>query len=293
MAKQVIGVGSSGNDGTGDDLRTAGGKINDNFTELYTDVAALQVATGGASSNLGVGFDSNSIVFEGATADSFETTFTITDPTKDNIVTLPDSTGTVLLDTTIGGSVANAINGIVDSAYIALRSGIAQDSSQTLLIVRANSIDSGLATALIDSAYVTARAPITSTLDSAEVQKMIDSNGGLDSSEVQAMIDSNRGLDSSEVTTIIDSDYVRLKQLSNFNYVDSGAVETLVDSDYVLSRTTQVNLNAYTVANKPNNPEHGALIFVKNGASGDPCLAVFDSDTGAFRRIVLGAAVST
>ena len=293
MAKQVIGVGSSGNDGTGDDLRTAGGKINDNFTELYSDVAALQVATGGAAGNLGVGFDSTAIIFEGATADSFETTFTITAPTKDNTITLPDSTGIVLLDTTIGGSIANSINGIVDSSYIALRSGIAQDSSQTLLIVRANSIDSGLATALIDSAYVTARAPITSTLDSAEVQKMIDSNGGLDSSEVQKMIDSNRGLDSGEVTTIIDSDYVRLKQLSNFNYVDSGAVETLVDSDYVLSRTTQVNLNAYTVANKPNNPEHGALIFVKNGASGDPCRAVFDSDTGAFRRIVLGAAVST
>jgi len=249
MAKQVIGVGSSGNDGTGDDLRTAGGKINDNFTELYTDVAALQVATGGASSNLGVGFDSNSIVFEGATADSFETTFTITDPTKDNTITLPDSTGTVLLDTTIGGSIANSINGIVDSNYIALRSGIAQDSSQTLLIVRANSIDSGLATALIDSAYVTARVN-TSTLDSAEVQRMIDSNGGLDSSEVQKMIDSNRGLDSAEVTTIVDSDYVRLKQLSNFNYVDSGAVTTLVDSDYILTRATQVNLNAFTVGDQ-------------------------------------------
>ena len=292
MAKQVIGVGSSGNDGTGDDLRTAGGKINDNFTELYTDVAALQVATGGASSNLGVGFDSNSIVFEGATADSFETTFTITDPTKDNTITLPDSTGTVVLDTTIGGSIANSINGIVDSNYIALRSGIAQDSSQTLLIVRANSIDSGLATALIDSAYVTARVN-TSTLDSAEVQRMIDSNGGLDSSEVQKMIDSNRGLDSAEVTTIVDSDYVRLKQLSNFNYVDSGAVTTLVDSDYILTRATQVNLNPYTVASKPNNPDHGTLIFVRNGASGNPCLAVFDSASGNFLRIALGAAVST
>ena len=292
MAKQVIGIGSSGNDGTGDDLRTAGGKINQNFTELYTDVAALQVATGGAAANLGVGFDSNAIVFEGATADSFETTFTITDPTKDNTITLPDSTGTVLLDTTIGGSIANSINGIVDSSYIALRSGIAQDSSQTLLLVRANSIDSGLATALIDSAYVTARVN-TSTLDSAEVQKMIDSNGGLDSSEVQKMIDSNRGLDSSEVTTIVDSDYVRLKQLSNFNYVDSSAVETLVDSDYILTRATQVNLNAFTVANKPNNPDHGTLIFVRNGASGNPCLAVFDSASGNFLRIALGAAVST
>lgn len=36
MAKQTIGLGSSANDGTGDDLRTGGDKINDNFDEIYT-----------------------------------------------------------------------------------------------------------------------------------------------------------------------------------------------------------------------------------------------------------------
>ena len=35
MAKQTINIGSSANDGTGDPLRTAFDKINDNFTELY------------------------------------------------------------------------------------------------------------------------------------------------------------------------------------------------------------------------------------------------------------------
>jgi hypothetical protein len=35
MAKQAIGIGSSANDGTGDPLRTAFDKINDNFDELY------------------------------------------------------------------------------------------------------------------------------------------------------------------------------------------------------------------------------------------------------------------
>lgn len=35
MAKQVINVGVSANDSTGDSLRVAGGKINNNFTELY------------------------------------------------------------------------------------------------------------------------------------------------------------------------------------------------------------------------------------------------------------------
>ncbi len=35
MARQIIGIGTTANDNTGDDLRTAGDKINDNFTELY------------------------------------------------------------------------------------------------------------------------------------------------------------------------------------------------------------------------------------------------------------------
>lgn len=44
MAKQIINIGSVANDGTGDNLRVAGDKINDNFTELY-DIAQ---AAGGA-----------------------------------------------------------------------------------------------------------------------------------------------------------------------------------------------------------------------------------------------------
>ena len=35
MAKQVIGIGTTANDGTGDPLRTAFDKVNDNFNEVY------------------------------------------------------------------------------------------------------------------------------------------------------------------------------------------------------------------------------------------------------------------
>ena len=47
MAYQALGLGSSANDGTGDDLRTGGDKINDNFVELYT-----KLGNGSALSNL-------------------------------------------------------------------------------------------------------------------------------------------------------------------------------------------------------------------------------------------------
>lgn len=54
MAKQSIGLGTTANDGTGDNLRVGGDKVNDNFDEIYTalgDGSALQITTAGASSN--------------------------------------------------------------------------------------------------------------------------------------------------------------------------------------------------------------------------------------------------
>ncbi len=51
---------------------------------------------------------SGNIIFEGATADDFETTVTVTDPTADRTITLPDNTGTVVIrdgDNSVGDSI--------------------------------------------------------------------------------------------------------------------------------------------------------------------------------------------
>ena len=48
-----------------------------------------------------VGEFGSSIVFEGATADDFETTLEVTDPTADRTITLPNATGTVALTSDI------------------------------------------------------------------------------------------------------------------------------------------------------------------------------------------------
>ena len=48
----------------------------------------------------GAGVDA-SIVFEGATADAHETTLTVVEPTQDNTITLPNTTGTVVLATAV------------------------------------------------------------------------------------------------------------------------------------------------------------------------------------------------
>ena len=123
MTYQSLGLGSSANDGTGDDLRTGGDKINDNFAELYTklgDGSTLSNLTfptgtdtivGRATTDTltnktltsptisGLTLSDASIVLEGATADANETTITVTDPTADRTITIPDATGTVSLVT--------------------------------------------------------------------------------------------------------------------------------------------------------------------------------------------------
>ena len=96
MPRQNIGIGSSANDGNGDTLRQAGTKINANFTEVYS-------LLGGGTDTLStqITLENDAVTFEGATPNGFETRLKATDPTKDNIITLPDSTGVVTLNNTI------------------------------------------------------------------------------------------------------------------------------------------------------------------------------------------------
>ena len=68
--------------------------IHTDFLNLATDVDtyldAPQVTT--------------SVIFEGATANAFETTLTVVDPTADRTITLPNSSGTVALSSDIEDS---------------------------------------------------------------------------------------------------------------------------------------------------------------------------------------------
>jgi hypothetical protein len=49
----------------------------------------------------GLSLSDSSIIFEGSTANDFETTLTVTDPTADRTITFPDTTGTVALLTQV------------------------------------------------------------------------------------------------------------------------------------------------------------------------------------------------
>ena len=97
MAYQSLGLGSSANDGTGDDLRTGGDKINDNFVELYT-----KLGNGSTLSNLTFPTGTDTIVGR-ATTDTL-TNKTLTAPTIATItnggtVTIPSGADTLVART--------------------------------------------------------------------------------------------------------------------------------------------------------------------------------------------------
>jgi hypothetical protein len=66
-----------------------------------TDTQTLTNKTLTTPTITGAIFNDGSVVFEGATANDFETTLAITDPTADRTITFPDSTGTVALTSDI------------------------------------------------------------------------------------------------------------------------------------------------------------------------------------------------
>jgi len=88
MAQQTINIGATANDGTGDQLRTAFDKVNDNFNEVYTEL-------GGASlSNINISGNTIS-----------------TDDTNGDLTLDPNGTGTIVLANAVTASSTVTVTG--------------------------------------------------------------------------------------------------------------------------------------------------------------------------------------
>ena len=93
-------------------------------TGNLTDITALGTLTGASP-----------IVLEGATADGYETTIAVTDPTADRTITLPDATGTLSVTDGIGfsGSTANGVLTYHNSTTAAVESTAVYDATTLTL----------------------------------------------------------------------------------------------------------------------------------------------------------------
>ena len=111
--------------------------------------------------------DGNGIVFEGATANDFETTLTVTDPTSDKTITLPDATGTVALTN-------NKLDAFAATTSAEL-AGVISDETGTGALVFANTptlvtpnIGEATGTSLVLSGDLTVNGT-TTTINSTEI----------------------------------------------------------------------------------------------------------------------------
>jgi len=103
MAKQTINTGTVANDGTGDTLRTAGTKINANFTELYNIL-------GGGSPNTSILTDSGLDIV----GTVYRTKIGAIEGNSEINIDFPDSSGEVVVDT----ATQTLTNKTIDSANI-------------------------------------------------------------------------------------------------------------------------------------------------------------------------------
>jgi hypothetical protein len=115
----------------------------------------------------GLTLSDGSIVLEGATADAHETTITVTDPTADRTITLPDATGTVALTN-------NKLDAFAATTSAEL-AGVISDETGTGALVFANTptlvtpnIGAATGTSLVLSGDLTVNGT-TTTINSTEI----------------------------------------------------------------------------------------------------------------------------
>ena len=141
MAKQTINIGAAANDGTGDPIRDAFDKVNDNFDELYSSyVATGSVSVGNATvnsviSNTGGLVVSNSTVSTVANSSTFKIGNTTANSTltATQLGVLGNSTiGTAVINTTafaVGNATVNASLSLSTLAVSTATSNLVVNSS--------------------------------------------------------------------------------------------------------------------------------------------------------------------
>ena len=257
MAQQIINTGTVGNDGTGDDLRTGATKINANFQEIYSNITALSLQLNLASVNSnGVGFGFDGILFDGATKDSFTTVTRLVpaDPTQINIVTIPDSTGTIALLSDINRDTVLGVKGgstkLLDSAA-AIKTMFDRGFIDSARMVRIT-LDSADVTAYIDSAYVQHRQQFGG-LDSAKALDMfllpVEVDSAADSIFDAKIVPTNNTISqlNTAVTVLSNSTSDNFPEGNTNLFYTTARVDSDIDARVNLNFINNLNVDAQTL----------------------------------------------
>jgi hypothetical protein len=136
-----------------DDLGTFTGTLGEFNAGLQGDSFVSLTGTETLTNKTLTSPNINEIIFEGSTADSFETTLAVTDPTADRTITLPNATGTVITHGMFSGDATVSSSGAVTLATVNSDTS-ATGSSTAIPVITANA--KGLVTSLSTASITTA-----------------------------------------------------------------------------------------------------------------------------------------
>ena len=196
-------------------------------------------------------FSGGSIIFEGATEDSYETTLAVTDPTADRTITLPNATGTV--------SVIDATETLTNKTLTAptVTSGVFNTAVSGSAVLDEDDLSSNSATALATQQSI--KAYIDNQITAQDLDIAPDSGTG-------QSIDLN-----SETLTFSGGSNIASSATSNTVTFAISDVVQLTASQTLSNKTfTSPTINAFTMTSGTNsgmNVGSGGIVF--EGATAD------------------------
>ena len=102
-------------------------------TITLPNVSGTVITTGNLSDITDIGVFTGSITIEGTTADGFETTLAVTDPTADRTITFPDATGTVALAANVAALSGAAFTGAITGTSLSLSGDLTVQGTTTTI----------------------------------------------------------------------------------------------------------------------------------------------------------------
>ena len=240
-------------------------QLRTQFNNLVTDVSGLESgtlaygalsATTTNTTTLNVQED-GTIVFEGATADAFETTLTVTDPTADRTITLPNETGTVITDSSDG----TQINLMSNKSN--LGSGDVDGDNDLLLVVDASA---GVFKKLTPNNLVSSAGGLTSV--AADSTPQLGGDLDVDGSKIVSTSNANVEIEPNGTgNVLLDTDLVVLGSGTEVGHITSSGAQ-----DFKISTNSDSSSGNITITDGSNGnitiaPNGSGSIAVGNGGA--------------------------